>query len=217
MLAILVSLFTSALAGPEFLQAGVSATYNIFTIEWKPTMCMTTKCQSGYYGLNFNIHGLWPSVASGTQPQYCTSSYSFSVNSTTQAAIQQCWLSDSETPLSFWEHEWEKHGVCMNPAVPSNTYFADAAQLFNQLGVLNLLAAKGIKPSNSQTVSKNTFYGAFSNAINIQCFESSGKYYIENVLLCYDNSLKQIDCTKASTNCGDSFYFPSSTSAHEQL
>lgn len=208
MIFVLANLLVSALAGPNLRSLDVSATFNIFTIEWKPTMCMTTSCPSGYLSDNFNVHGLWPSTASGTQPSYCSSTNPFTVSSTVQAQLTTCWLSDSGTPTSFWEHEWEKHGVCMNPQVTANQYFTDGVTLFNQINALAALAAKGISPSNSNLVSKTTFISAFSNKINISCFQSSGNYYLENIQFCYDNNLKAIDCVTGYTNCGTSFYLP---------
>lgn len=29
------------------------------------------------------------------------------------------WLSDSESPEEFWEHEWSKHGTCISTIEPS--------------------------------------------------------------------------------------------------
>jgi ribonuclease T2 len=69
-----------------------------------------------------------PDLCDGTYPQFCTSAPNYSNISDIISASQNpelldfmnsYWLPDSGTPESFWEHEWNKHGTCINTLAPS--------------------------------------------------------------------------------------------------
>lgn len=193
------------------LAAGSSSyNYYVFTIEWKPTMCLTTDCVSGYLSTGFNIHGLWPSDTSGSYPSNCNGG-SFFVSSSTEELLETCWLSDSGSPQSFWEHEWSKHGTCVQPATTADAYFTKAVSLYNRIGLEALLANAGITPDDTKTYSLSTLYGVFSNKVNVACYSSDGESYLENIEICFDLDFDQMDCPEEDSECKEGeFVFPTS-------
>ena len=86
------------------------------------------------------------------------------------------WLPNRGTPESFWHHEWNKHGTCVNTLAPRCysqgradgdgeeaepeeykegqelvDYFQRAVTLFSQLDTYTALVSAGITPSTSRT------------------------------------------------------------------
>lgn len=182
--------------------------FYVFTVEWKPTMCKTNNCVSGYLSTAFNIHGLWPSTTSGSGPQNCNGA-AFSLSSSVTSLLETVWLSDSGTPQSFWQHEWQKHGTCVEPPTTPDAFFTEVVGLYNRVGVQSLLAKAGVTPSNSNTYSLNKLYGAFTNKVNAACAKYDGESYLENIELCFDLNLNQIDCQEQDSECDDGeFIFP---------
>ena len=71
---------------------------------------------------SFGIHGLWPDMCNGKYLNSCDSSRAYSGNEIVQALqnagqgalvqyMETYWVSDTESPTSFWAHEWGKHGT----------------------------------------------------------------------------------------------------------
>ena len=192
------------------LAASSSYNYYVFTVEWKPTMCLSTDCVSGYLSTAFNIHGLWPSDTSGSYPQNCNGA-DFSVSSSVTSLLETCWLSDSGTPQSFWEHEWQKHGTCVVPATTADAFFTLVVNLYNRVGVQALLAKVGITPNDTNTYKLDTLYGAFTNKVSPSCYKSNGEYYLETLEICYDLNYNQMDCPGSQyVECGEGFILPTS-------
>ena len=99
------------------------------------------------------------------------------------------WLPNRGTPESFWHHEWNKHGTCVNTLAPrcySNggrddgedeglltgeykegqelvDYFQRAVTLFSQLDTFKALADAGIHPSTSRTYTNKEISEALYN------------------------------------------------------
>jgi hypothetical protein len=69
-----------------------------------------------------------PDLCDGSYPQFCTEAPNYSNISDIISASQNpdlltfmnsYWLPNSGSPESFWEHEWNKHGTCINTLAPS--------------------------------------------------------------------------------------------------
>jgi len=81
----------------------------------------------------WTIHGLWPNWASSCQG----SAFDESQVTSIESQLKQYWLSCPEyhdTDVSFWTHEWSKHGTCW--AQRYNTtqleFFSLGLKLYNQ-------------------------------------------------------------------------------------
>jgi ribonuclease T2 len=76
---------------------------------------------------SWTVHGLWPDNCDGTYEQYCDSSREYTgIRSILQAAgktellnyMNTYWKDYEGDDESFWKHEWDKHGTCMNTFNP---------------------------------------------------------------------------------------------------
>jgi ribonuclease T2 len=124
---------------------------------------------------------LRPDLCDGTYPQYCDSAPTYNnirslLSSQTDLLtyMDTYWLPDSGTSESFWEHEWNKHGTCINTLSPTcygdsyNTgdevidFFNRAVSLFKTLDTYKALAAAGIVPSTEKTYSSEEIQEALS-------------------------------------------------------
>jgi ribonuclease T2 len=68
-----------------------------------------------------------PDLCDGTYPQYCDAAPQYQNITDILAAAGQMdllnfmntfWLPDRGTAEHFWEHEWNKHGTCINTLSP---------------------------------------------------------------------------------------------------
>ncbi|KAI9854416.1 MAG: ribonuclease T2-like [Vezdaea acicularis] len=120
---------------------------------------------------SWTIHGLWPDNCDGTYQANCDASRAYTnISDIIRAAGQDALLNDMNiywkdykgNDASFWEHEWGKHGTCINTLDPSCytdyqpqeevvDFFMKTVSLFKGLDSYQALAAAGITPSNSQT------------------------------------------------------------------
>lgn len=76
------------------------------------------------------------------------------------------WLPKDGSAEHFWQHEWRKHGTCVNtlatscysnsnyiPGMELVDYFQKAVDLFKRLDTYKTLASEGIIPSNDKKYS----------------------------------------------------------------
>ncbi|RDW65320.1 hypothetical protein BP5796_10012 [Coleophoma crateriformis] len=124
---------------------------------------------------SWTLHGLWPDLCDGTYPTFCKSAPQYhnitqiltSAGQTSLLAdMETYWLPNSGTNEHFWQHEWNKHGTCVNTLAPScyassyNSgvevvdFFARAVEVFKGLDTYKALAAAGITPTHSKTYTK---------------------------------------------------------------
>ncbi|TGJ82469.1 hypothetical protein E0Z10_g6307 [Xylaria hypoxylon] len=119
---------------------------------------------------SWTVHGLWPDNCDGSYEQYCDQNRQYT-NITailqekalcTLKTMQTYWKDYMGDDESFWEHEYGKHGTCMNTLNPEcydnyqptdevADYFTRAVSLFRTLPTYDWLAAAGIVPSSTQT------------------------------------------------------------------
>ena len=73
---------------------------------------------------DYMIHGLWPQINSTDYPQYCKT-----VSYNKPTGMNTYWHSCDNT---LWEHEWEKHGSCIQAQDNMNedTFFNTTLSLF---------------------------------------------------------------------------------------
>ncbi|PVH78094.1 ribonuclease T2 [Cadophora sp. DSE1049] len=142
-------------------------------------------------GDSWTLHGLWPDLCDGSYPTFCTAapmyhnitailsssnaslapsapSSSFTTETTRSSStlldfMQTYWLPNRGSTDSFWEHEWNKHGTCINTLSPSCytpsysagyevvDFFTRAVSLFRTLDTYSALSSAGIVPSTTTT------------------------------------------------------------------
>ncbi|KAJ5642429.1 Ribonuclease T2 [Penicillium lividum] len=131
---------------------------------------------------SWTIHGLWPDNCDGTYQSNCDSSRAYTNISDILTAqdrtdllsyMQTYWVSDSGTDESFWEHEWSKHGTCINTIKPScytnyspqeevGDFFQKVVDLFKGLDTYQALSSAGITPDDSKTYELSDIQDALS-------------------------------------------------------
>ncbi|TQS33887.1 hypothetical protein Golomagni_05754 [Golovinomyces magnicellulatus] len=133
---------------------------------------------------SWTIHGLWADYCDGSYPAYCSAAPTYHNISAIISAhsaqlvefMQTYWLPSHGSPDHFWDHEWNKHGTCMNTLAPSCytaehyrpgmevvDYFQRAVDLFRSLDTYKTLASAGILPSNTKTYTKEQIEKALSH------------------------------------------------------
>lgn len=122
------------------------------------------------------------------------------------------WNSYNGDNTSFWEHEWSKHGTCMNPAVSCDTYFNDALDLFGEANIKSVLANNSIEASNTKSYTAKDIQNSFKTSVNLSCSYVNGKDYLLSVQYCVDLDLEFFNCESPKvSNCGngENIYLPS--------
>ncbi|KAL4970281.1 T2 family ribonuclease [Aspergillus stella-maris] len=132
---------------------------------------------------SWTIHGLWPDNCDGSYEQYCDSSREYSNitsiieesgNTELLSYMQEYWKDYEGDDETFWEHEWNKHGTCINTIEPSCytdyspqeevvDYLQKAVDLFKTLDSYQALSAAGITPSTSKTYTLDEIHSALGD------------------------------------------------------
>ncbi|KAF2086287.1 ribonuclease M [Saccharata proteae CBS 121410] len=156
---------------------------------------------------SWTIHGLWPDHCDGTYDASCDPSRAYSDISgiltdfgydDTLSYMETYWKNNDGTDEYLWEHEWSKHGTCINTLdtdcftdyeakqeVP--VFFNRTVELFKTLPTYEWLEAAGITPSSSKTYQASAIQSALSsqhgNTVYLGCSdgELSQVYYYFNV------------------------------------
>lgn len=107
------------------------------------------KIKSGY-----SIHGLWPQYDETSYPQFCKK-VDFDINKLSN--IENDLLNYWELPedhdkleITFWKHEWEKHGSCMACYMTEFEYFSKTLDLYKW--VINNLDIQKYKKGNNYLI-----------------------------------------------------------------
>ncbi|TVY25964.1 Ribonuclease Trv [Lachnellula hyalina] len=137
---------------------------------------------------SWTLHGLWPDLCDGSYPTYCTSAPQYYNITTLISArapallttMQSYWLPNAGTLEHFWEHEWNKHGTCINTLAPSCysssyvpgdevvDFFTRTVALFQTLDTYTALAAAGITPSSTKTYALADIQTALNNVTGFE-------------------------------------------------
>lgn len=81
---------------------------------------------------NWSIHGLWLDYSNGTYPSYCQNiDFNPHIVSDLIPEMKEYWHSCKDNDLTFWNHEWKKHGTCFN--VSQYEYFNTTLNIFHNL------------------------------------------------------------------------------------
>lgn len=144
-----------------------------------------------------------PDLCDGRYEQFCTAAPQYrNITQIITAAGEEAllsymstyWLPNSGTAEHFWQHEWNKHGTCINTLAPScygPTYtpgsaievvdfFTRTVELFKSLDTYSALAEAGITPSTEKTYTRDEIQEALKKV--------TGQ---EVVLGCYRGQLNQ--------------------------
>ncbi|XP_065871127.1 extracellular ribonuclease LE-like [Euphorbia lathyris] len=169
---------------------------------------------------DFGIHGLWPNYKDGSYPSNCDATNPFDLNQVKDlmSSMRTNWATlacPSADGVSFWTHEWDKHGTCSESVLNQHAYFQSALQLKNQSNLLQLLKSAGIEP-NDDKYSLSSIKSAIQQGLGfnpwIECnTDDSGNSQLYQVYLCVDTSGSNlIECpvNPSGKRCGSQIQFP---------
>ncbi|KAL6859406.1 hypothetical protein ACP4OV_017665 [Aristida adscensionis] len=200
--------------------------YDFFylVLQWPGSYCDTRQSccypSSGKPAADFGIHGLWPNRNDGSYPQNCDPSDEFDPTKVKDlmGSLRAKWPTlacPSNDGLTFWSHEWDKHGTCASNVFDEHGYFQAALRLRDQLGVLRALAAGGVNPDGGYyTLSqiKSAIQQGTGFEPYVECNrDESGNTQLYQLYFCVDAGGKQlIDCPVLPRGraCGNRIEFP---------
>ncbi|KAL0408698.1 UNVERIFIED_CONTAM: Ribonuclease 1 [Sesamum radiatum] len=179
-----------------------------FVQQWPGSYCDSKRSccypKTGKPASDFSIHGLWPNYNDGSYPSNCESENQFDPSKISDLSrrMQTDWPSlecPSSDSLSFWAHEWDKHGTCSQSVLDQHDYFATALNLKQQLNLLQILGDAGIEPNGeaySLSSIKDAIKGGSGYEAWIECnSDESGNRQLYQVYMCLDASASNIiDC-----------------------
>lgn len=140
----------------------------------------------------FTLHGLWPDNCDGTYEQFCDKSLEISnakdivekFDDTLYGDMTTFWKDYKGNDESLWEHEFNKHGTCVNTIRPKcysdyesdenvYDYYKIAMTLYKKLNTYEFLAGEGIEPSTEKTYTKAEIASAlqknFGKSVYFKC------------------------------------------------
>ncbi|KAJ9362876.1 hypothetical protein DTO280E4_3225 [Paecilomyces variotii] len=142
---------------------------------------------------SWTIHGLWPDNCDGTYQSNCDEARAYkNITEILKAEgrtelldyMNTYWKDEDGDDESFWEHEWGKHGTCINTIDPScytnykpqeevGAYFNKVVDLFKGLNTYKFLSDANITPSSSKTYDLSDLQDALTKAhgakVTINC------------------------------------------------
>ncbi|KAM7484370.1 hypothetical protein LguiA_000379 [Lonicera macranthoides] len=195
-----------------------------FVQQWPGSYCDTKQSccypKTGKPASDFGIHGLWPNYNDGSYPSNCDPNAPFDQSKVSDliSSMQKDWPSlacPSSNGLTFWSHEWDKHGTCSESVLNQHSYFSSALNLKDQVNLLQALKSAGIQP-NGQSYSLESIKGAIKGSTGytpfIECnVDESGNSQLYQVYLCVDTSGNNvIECpVLPHGKCASKIEFPS--------
>ncbi|KAJ8760842.1 hypothetical protein K2173_021880 [Erythroxylum novogranatense] len=194
-----------------------------FVQQWPGSYCDTQKSccypSTGKPAADFGIHGLWPNYKDGSYPSNCDPDSPFNRNKISDliSSLQKNWPTlacPSSDGVTFWSHEWEKHGTCSESVLNQHAYFATGIKLKKQVNLLQALQSAGIHPDGS-SYSLSDIKNAIKESVGytpfIECnSDESGNSQLYQIYLCVDTSGSDItECpTFPKGKCGSEIEFP---------
>ncbi|XP_074107535.1 LOW QUALITY PROTEIN: ribonuclease Oy-like [Cotesia typhae] len=178
----------------------------------------------------WTIHGFWPAITQITGPNYRIARTNGSSISTPLKKFNRNWtpsgsMSRTTPTLTFLKYQWVKHGTCalshskLNKYKNELKYFKSTLEIFNSFDVTKILTKAEFHAGGKYFVqdlikSIESFTG---KNCQIDCifYRQPKEYYLYQVKIYFDKSLKPIDCSKSNksySNCSFSkkvFYLKS--------
>ena len=118
----IVLVFSSSFLLKEFKSPWDDYDIYVFALQWAATLCKSkgTKCYEKLKVIpphHMTIHGLWPSYSSGKSIADCNTGATIDViddGDSTFLEARKYWPSLTGENKDFWNHEYNKHGYCVN-------------------------------------------------------------------------------------------------------
>ncbi|KAL3317161.1 Ribonuclease T2 [Cichlidogyrus casuarinus] len=204
--------------------------YIVLKQVWPACFCHIIGYPCDFVEKTLFIGGFWPMTSSASPRNDCQLAPTFSL-----ALIGVSSSSDPSHPIVFqnirpklenlwpdlfqinissrflWEQEWVRRGSCAyeDRIINSqNDYFFKALKLHGDADTLHKLAKANIKPSNKQQISSQTLIDTLRKAYDkrvVATCAGMDDICLKEIIICYDNSLRMIDCPDSFTGLEFSF------------
>jgi ribonuclease T2 len=130
-----------------------------------------------------------PDLCDGTYDEFCTAAPQYhNITQILKAAGQnellsymsEYWLPNRGSAESFWQHEWNKHGTCINtlsqscygesytPGIEVVDFFTRTVNLFKSLDTHAALAKEGIVPVTGKTYTNAQIQAALTKVTGME-------------------------------------------------
>lgn len=185
--------------------------------QWPPTACVRSKkCTTTSSKLDrWTIHGLWPNYSNNTYKEFCRHDpFDASALSSIKTKLQDSWpdmfAADGE---SFWRHEWDKHGTCMD--MSQFDYFDRTLALDARYPLTEWLRDGKVAPGKDSEYTVEDVLQALSPhipraSVAVDCFQSKKVVYLSEIKFCFgraaSNNFEPIDCL-AKSSCRGRFKY----------
>ncbi|XP_023528983.1 ribonuclease MC-like [Cucurbita pepo subsp. pepo] len=168
----------------------------------------------------FTIHGLWPSNYSNARLVCAPQPFNPTQIAALRPQLNTYWPDVIKGKnQQFWQHEWDKHGICSDPPFNQPQYFQITLniRINHSYDLLAILNAAGLGPSNTNIREYKDIEGAIQAAIGkkpgLRCNinpQSKEKKQLLEIILCFDkDGITLIDCTEfAGITCPPQFVWP---------
>lgn len=185
----IITLILLSLLVPCFL----SYDYMKFVQTWPPTHCTIKPCSTPIIRNMFTIHGIWEAYNSPLRPPPCIrTSFSLAAVHNLEPQLNASWpcLRNRINNQWLWKHEWDEHGICLQPTLTVTTYFQLGLHLKNQFNLLNILRSSGHSPGRAyyKTGLKTAIQNATGGFIPLlKCVApNSTRSLLYEVVICLD-------------------------------
>jgi len=185
--------------------------YFVFRQIWPASTCMFPEHHTCKIPKNVDtwvVHGLWPSIKAKTDgPFFCNKSLPFDPKKLDwiMPRLEEFWPNlYTDTPfLSFWKHEWLKHGTCAL-SVPDikdeSDYFNVSLNMREHYDFGPILKGSDIIPDDSVVYDLDKIKYAIKSVLGVTpgviCYVQHGstKQYLSQMQICLSKDNEQTEC-----------------------
>ncbi|XP_058194881.1 ribonuclease 3-like [Rhododendron vialii] len=186
-----------------------------FVQTWTPTYCAQpdVTCRQNLEP-TFTLHGLWPADADGTSLTYCSKKRSDQdIDKETielRVDLLRVWPSvqEGKTSKSFWQFQWNKHGICCLLKLTKMDYFRAAIAQRNNIDLSSIFTYAGVKPRWDATYTKaaieNAIRGHTGTAVDVSCKPMNDTHVkLFEIYICLDvPGTNYVDCPPSGNKRG---------------
>ena len=198
----------------------------VFAIQWGKTMCIVNSgstCTQKLANIPKNemsIHGLWPSLKSGSSMSSCNSGTQVSIKddgSDIFYDMKEYWPSLTGGDETFWNHEYNKHGYCYSNKIGDfdyKKYFQKSFDVFYKKGIPTMITDVFGQHSGEYSISLSEFKSKMAaklggNYMTPVCKYKNSKHYLQEIRFTMDLNFNYIEHSLGQT-CSSSkpIYIP---------
>lgn len=191
----------------------------VMAVQWGSTLCKTggQKCYEKMSPIprhSMTIHGLWPSMSSGTILPDCNQGDEIPIiddGSSLFLEMRKYWPSLTGANADFWLHEYNKHGFCYNMKYGEDGedyefYFKKVMEVFLENKINSLIIDLAGDSDDGEYVLPDEFRDLMDekfgeNTYSLRCTNIGGLYYLQEIRFRLDLDFKFTTKGKSQESC----------------